>query len=356
MSDIRQAFRKKALQLHPDKNPGGEAAFKRLRRAYEVLSDATLRGKYDAELPLPERKAFERKPHPTSTRKPRETKKEEEDFLSAVMKEDRMNNMKIGRDFRSWYQKQQEEIRRQESINAEQNRLRQEQQAKELQEREQRSQRFRDLEQQLWQNRQDRAKQTEAERRLQDEQEEQENQAREERWQLFEQQRQQLERQSIEKAAKPWFTPNPPKCSAAAGGKPGRRSVLEEMERCRSDKEVEELLEARIASILTGHERRCAAEKRPPGRAEPFTAVPPPTDAPWQRSPVARPAARDHSPRRLPCEGTLLHTDPSSPVRSAVTAPAGPFRRLAPGADPPKQPGTHPSDLCLEDVDPDGDV
>jgi DnaJ-class molecular chaperone len=48
--DIRQAFRRLARKHHPDVNPGDSAAeerFKEINRAYEVLSDADKRAKYD---------------------------------------------------------------------------------------------------------------------------------------------------------------------------------------------------------------------------------------------------------------------------------------------------------------------
>ncbi|MEZ4553621.1 MAG: J domain-containing protein [Dehalococcoidia bacterium] len=48
--DIRQAFRRLARQYHPDVNPGNadaEARFKEINAAYEVLSDAENRKKYD---------------------------------------------------------------------------------------------------------------------------------------------------------------------------------------------------------------------------------------------------------------------------------------------------------------------
>jgi molecular chaperone DnaJ len=48
--DIKKAYRKKALEFHPDKNQGDKAAedkFKEAAEAYEVLSDADKKARYD---------------------------------------------------------------------------------------------------------------------------------------------------------------------------------------------------------------------------------------------------------------------------------------------------------------------
>ena len=49
-AEIKKAYRKKAVQYHPDKNPGDETAetnFKKAAEAYEVLSDDQKKARYD---------------------------------------------------------------------------------------------------------------------------------------------------------------------------------------------------------------------------------------------------------------------------------------------------------------------
>lgn len=49
-SEIKAAFRRLAKLFHPDKNPGGREHFTKILRAYEILSDPSLKSSYDYRL------------------------------------------------------------------------------------------------------------------------------------------------------------------------------------------------------------------------------------------------------------------------------------------------------------------
>ncbi len=45
--EIKKAFRRQAVQHHPDKEGGDESKFKEINEAYEVLKDQSKRQRYD---------------------------------------------------------------------------------------------------------------------------------------------------------------------------------------------------------------------------------------------------------------------------------------------------------------------
>ncbi|MBK9285828.1 MAG: J domain-containing protein [Sphingobacteriaceae bacterium] len=49
-AEIKAAFRKLAKLFHPDKNPNGQDQFRKIRKAYEILGNPSLRRSYDLKL------------------------------------------------------------------------------------------------------------------------------------------------------------------------------------------------------------------------------------------------------------------------------------------------------------------
>ena len=152
--DIKRAYKKKALELHPDKNPNGEAAFKCLSKAYQVLSDKNARRGYDAQLEQRESESMRRRsqghgPNFHHTYVPRPSPQQEADLLNKILKQDQeMFKRRQGQDFRSWYAQQQRDSREQQRQAEDKMKARKERLAQEEAEAARIAQRLRDIEMQ----------------------------------------------------------------------------------------------------------------------------------------------------------------------------------------------------------------
>jgi curved DNA-binding protein CbpA len=162
--DIKLAFKKRALQLHPDKNPNGEAGFKCVSQAYAILSNLKEKEKYDLER---EKKILIRKPataagtwaaasrgcnspdfYPTYDSK--YNAKATHDFVNDIIHNDRKASGHLeSQCFSKWYKQQQQEVARQQREHEEANRMLRRQQTLERMESEMRTQRLRDIESDL---------------------------------------------------------------------------------------------------------------------------------------------------------------------------------------------------------------
>ena len=58
ISEIKIAFRKLAKLYHPDKNPNGREQFTKILKAYEALSNPTLKASYDYKLTYHQHQSF----------------------------------------------------------------------------------------------------------------------------------------------------------------------------------------------------------------------------------------------------------------------------------------------------------
>src|SRR5512146_391385 len=66
--EIKSAYRRRALELHPDVSSSGSDAFLELQQAYAVLSDPSRRAAYDAQAEQVRARVRERAPRERPTR------------------------------------------------------------------------------------------------------------------------------------------------------------------------------------------------------------------------------------------------------------------------------------------------
>lgn len=105
-AEIKKAYRKLALQYHPDKNPAPDAQeqFVAINEAYLLLSDPEARGKYNAEYDRANQQQFDQQPNRetsdrSSERKNQQSQSGERSFTDPDLNEWAQNARNQGAQF-----------------------------------------------------------------------------------------------------------------------------------------------------------------------------------------------------------------------------------------------------------------